>query len=61
MKIKNTPHLVVANLRASVGTTGDSYDNTLAETVNGLYKLEMIEYLKFDWAGLAAVELATFN
>lgn len=52
---------MVANLRASVVTTGDSYDNTLAETVNGLYKLEMIEYLKFDWAGLTDLELATFN
>ena len=30
--------LEAANLRASVGTTGDSYDNALAETVNGLYK-----------------------
>lgn len=52
---------MVANLRASVGMTGDSYDNTLAETVNGLYKREMIEYLKFDWAGLTDFELATFN
>ena len=40
-------------LRASVGTTGDSYDNALAETVNGLYKTEVIEYLKADWQGLA--------
>ena len=31
---------------ASVGTTGDSYDNALAETVNGLYKSEVIHYLK---------------
>lgn len=31
---------------ASVGTTGDLYDNALAETVNGLYKSEVIEYLK---------------
>jgi len=45
--------LEAANLRASVGTTGDSYDNALAETVNGLYKTEVIEYLKADWQGLA--------
>lgn len=51
-----TPHI-----RASVGITGDSYDNALAETVNGLYKLEVIKYLKSDWAGLADVELATLN
>ena len=36
--------LTQPNLRASVGTTGDSYDNALAETVNGLYKTEVIEY-----------------
>ena len=29
----------------------DSYDNALAETVNGLYKTEVIEYLKADWQG----------
>jgi len=53
--------LEAANLRASVGTTGDSYDNALAETVNGLYKTEVIEYLKADWQGLADVQLATLN
>jgi len=31
---------------ASVDTTGDSYDNALAEMVNGLYKSEVIHYLK---------------
>ncbi|GAA5558221.1 hypothetical protein Asch01_02977 [Acinetobacter schindleri] len=40
---------------------GDSYNNALAETVNGLYKTEMIEYLKADWQGLADVQLATLN
>lgn len=50
-----------ASLRASVGTTGDSYDNALAEIVNGLYKTEVIEYLKCDWLGLADVELATLD
>ena len=53
--------LEAANLRASVGTTGDSYDNALAETVNCLYKTEVIEYLKADWQGLADVQLATLN
>jgi hypothetical protein len=33
----------------------------LAETVNGLYKTEVIEYLKADWQGLADVQLATLN
>lgn len=44
---------------ASVGTTGDSYDNALAETVNGLYKSEVIYYLKQNWTGVNDVELAT--
>ena len=41
---------------ASVGTTGDSVDNALAETVNGLYKSEVIHYLKTR-AGLASTML----
>ena len=43
LSIRYNNRLEAANLRASVGTTGDSYDNALAETVNGLYKTEMIE------------------
>lgn len=61
LSIRYTQRLDAANLRASVGTTGDSYNNALAETVNGLYKLEVIEYLKSNWADLADVELATLN
>jgi len=44
-----------------VGTTGDSYDNALAKTVNGLYKSEVIKYLKQSWNGVTDVELATLN
>ena len=61
LSIRYTNRLEAANLRASVGTTGNSYENTLAETVNGLYKTEVIEYLKADWQGLADVQLATLN
>ncbi|MCK8639827.1 IS3 family transposase [Acinetobacter schindleri] len=61
LSIRYTNRLEDANLRASVDTTGDSYDNALAETVNGLYKTEVIEYLKADWQGLADVQLATLN
>lgn len=61
LSIRYTNRLEAANVKASVYTTGDSYDNALAETVNGLYKLEMIEYLKSDWTGLSDVELATLN
>ena len=46
---------------ASVGTTGDSYDNALAETVNRLYKSEVIEYLKENWHCVNDVELATLE
>ena len=42
----------------SVGTVGDSYDNALAETVNGLYKAELI-YSRTTWPSTSAVELAT--
>ena len=45
----------------SSGTTGDSYDNALAEIINGLYKSEMIEYLKEQWHGVNDVELATLE
>ncbi|MEB3752735.1 IS3 family transposase [Acinetobacter sp. MD2(2019)] len=61
LSIRYTNRLEAANVKASVGTTGDSYDNALAETVNGLYKMEVIEYLKSDWTGLSDVELATLN
>lgn len=61
LSIRYTQRLEAAHLRASVGTTGDSYDNALAETVNGLYKTEVIEYLKYDWSGLVDVELATLD
>lgn len=46
---------------ASVSKTGDSYDNALAETVNGLYKSEVIEYLKQDWHSVNDIELATLE
>ena len=50
-----------AGIIASVGTTGDSYDNALAETVNGLYKAEVIHYLKENWNGINDLELATLE
>ena len=42
----------------SIGSTGDSYDNALAETVNGLYKTELIKPRK-PWKGVDEVEIAT--
>ena len=43
-----------------VGTVGDSYDNALAETVNGLYKTELI-YPHRPWTSVGEVEIATLR
>ncbi len=43
----------------SVGTVGDSYDNALAETINGLYKAEVVH--RRSWRTLQDVELATLE
>lgn len=42
LSIRYTERLAQAGIQASVGSVGDSYDNTLAETINGLYKAELI-------------------
>ena len=52
--------LITAGVRASVGTVGDSYDNSLAETVNGLYKAELI-HRRRTWPSATAVEIATLD
>ena len=41
--IRYTDRLAAAGITASVGAVGDSYDNALAETINGLYKTELIK------------------
>jgi transposase InsO family protein len=56
--IRYTDRLTAAGIAASVGTVGDSYDNALAETINGLYKTEVI-YRQGPWRGVDAVEYAT--
>jgi putative transposase len=43
-----------------VGSRGDSYDNALAETINGLYKAELI-HRQGPWKTREAVEIATLN
>jgi putative transposase len=43
-----------------VGSRGDSYDNALAETINGLYKAELI-HKQGPWKNRESVELATLN
>ena len=52
--------LITAGVSASVGTVGDSCDNALAETVNGLYKAELI-HSKRVWESVEEVELATMG
>ena len=61
LSIRYTDKMTDSGVIASVGTTGDSYDNALAETVNGLYKSEVIHYLKQNWTGVNDVELATLE
>ncbi|WP_352311127.1 IS3 family transposase, partial [Psychrobacter sp. W2-37-MNA-CIBAN-0211] len=61
LSIRYTDKMMDCGVIASVGTTGDSYDNALAETVNGLYKSEVIHYLKENWTGVNDVELATLE
>ena len=45
-------------IAASVGSVGDSYDNALAETINGLYKAEVIRH-RGPWRSIDSVEFAT--
>ncbi|EFA7072786.1 IS3 family transposase [Escherichia coli] len=54
-----TERLKEAKLLASTGSTGDSYDNAMAESINGLYKAEVIH--RKSWKNRAEVELATLN
>ena len=61
LSIRYTDKVADSGLIASVGTTGDSYDNALAETLNGLYKSEVIEYLPEQWHGVNDVELAALE
>ena len=57
VSIRYTERLAEAGIEPSVGTVGDSYDNALAETINGLYKAELIH--RQSWKNREAVELAT--
>ncbi|WP_394295755.1 IS3 family transposase [Escherichia coli] len=54
-----TQRLKEAGLLASTGSTGDSYDNAMAESINGLYKAEVIPRKR--WKNRAEVELATLT
>ncbi|EMD5066951.1 IS3 family transposase [Escherichia coli] len=54
-----TERLKEVGLLASTGSTGDSYDNAMAESINGLYKAEVIH--RKSWKNRAEVELATLT
>lgn len=60
VSIKYTSRLAEAGVEPSVGSVGDSYDNALAETINGLYKAELI-WRRGPWRNFEAVEFATLE
>ena len=60
VSIKYSERLAEAGIEPSVGSVGDSYDNALAETINGLYKAEVI-HRRGPWRTLEAVEFATLE
>ena len=60
LSIRYTERLAEANIDSSVGSVGDSYDNALAETINGLYKTEVIRR-RGPWKNIEQVEYATLE
>lgn len=60
VSIRYTERLEQAGIKPSVGSKGDSYDNALAETINGLYKAELI-HRRGPWKNRESVELATLQ
>jgi putative transposase len=60
VSIRYTERLAAAGIEPSVGSVGDSFDNALAETINGLYKAEVI-HRRGPWRSCEAVEFATLE
>jgi putative transposase len=60
VSIRYTERLAEAGIEPSVGSKGDSYDNALAETINGLYKAELI-HRRGPWKTKESLELATLE
>ena len=60
VSIRYSERLAEAGIEPSVGSKGDSYDNALAETINGLYKAEVI-HRRGPWRTTEAVEIATLE
>jgi putative transposase len=60
LAVRYTERLAANGVINSVGSRGDSYDNALAESINGLYKTELVRN-KGPWRGLDDLELATLE
>lgn len=60
LALRYTERLAEAGIEPSVGSIGDSYDNALAETINGLFKAEVI-HQRGPWRSFEAVEFATLE
>jgi putative transposase len=60
LSIRYSERLAECGIQSSVGTTGDSYDNALAESIIGLYKTEVIRR-RGPWRNVEAVEFATLE
>lgn len=60
ISIRYTERLADAGIKPSVGSVGDSYNNALAETINGLYKAEVM-HRRRPWRSFEAVEYATLE
>ena len=60
LSVRYSERLGDAGIRPSVGSTGDSYDNAMAETINGLYKAEVVNKLG-PWKSINALELETLS
>ncbi len=60
VSIRYSERLAEAGIEPSVGSRGDSYDNALAETINGLYKAELI-HRRAPWKTKESLELATLQ
>ena len=60
LALRYTERLAEAGVEPSVGSVGDSYDNALAETINGLFKAEVIHRCG-PWRSFEAVEFATLE
>jgi putative transposase len=60
LSIRYSERLAEVQIEPSVGSKGDSYDNALAETINGLYKAEVI-HRRSSWKTVESVEIATLE